>query len=158
MHISQNKRNSMVSIERTIDTSKHPQKSIQIRDTSYESITNKRRRWQRRQRRRRRRRTQYLAKSISMVYPLKPTRTDMSGLTKWSVDRCASFWKTEQFSFILNSFFIYIYIYIYIYICLCFFNYPVFSKKYIDGLPLETDTRRHFRTSKMISELVRIFL
>ena len=36
-------------------------------------------------------------------------------------------------------------------------NYPIFCKKYIDGLPLEIDTHRHFRTSKMISGLVRIF-
>ena len=26
-------------------------------------------------------------------------------------------------------------------------GYPIFSKKYIDGLPLEIDTHRHFRTS-----------
>ena len=37
------------------------------------------------------------------------------------------------------------------------FNYPIFNNKYIDGLPLEIYTHRHFRTSKMISELVRIF-
>ena len=37
-------------------------------------------------------------------------------------------------------------------------EYPIFSKKYIDGLPVETDTHRHFRTSKKISEPVHIFL
>ena len=37
-------------------------------------------------------------------------------------------------------------------------NYPIFSKKYIDDLPLEIDTHRHYWTSKMISEPVRIFL
>ena len=37
-------------------------------------------------------------------------------------------------------------------------GYPIFSKKYIDGLPLEIDTHRHFWTSKKISEPVRIFL
>ena len=31
-------------------------------------------------------------------------------------------------------------------------------KKYFDGLPLEIDTHRHFRTSKLISELMRIFV
>ena len=36
--------------------------------------------------------------------------------------------------------------------------FPIFSKKYIDGLPLEIDTHRHSQTSKMISETVRIFL
>ena len=34
---------------------------------------------------------------------------------------------------------------IYIYIV----NYPILSKKYFDGSPLETDTHRHFRTSKL---------
>ena len=37
-------------------------------------------------------------------------------------------------------------------------NYPIISKKYIDGLSLETDTHRHFRTSKQISEPARVFL
>ena len=32
------------------------------------------------------------------------------------------------------------------------------QQRYIDCLPLEIDTHRHFRTSKMISEQVRIFL
>ena len=42
----------------------------------------RRRRRQRRQPRQRRRRIQYLAKRISMVYPSKSTRTDISGLAK----------------------------------------------------------------------------
>ena len=37
-------------------------------------------------------------------------------------------------------------------------NNPIFSNKYLDGLPLEIDTHRHLATSKMISEPVRIFL
>ena len=41
------------------------------------------RRPRRRQRRQRRRRIQYLAKSISMVYPSKSTRTHISGLATW---------------------------------------------------------------------------
>ena len=36
-------------------------------------------------------------------------------------------------------------------------NYPIFSQKCIDGLPLEINTHRHFQTSKMISGPVRIF-
>ena len=43
---------------------------------------------------------------------------------------------------------------IYIYIWLIIQN----LEKHIDGLPLEIDTHRHFRTCKQISELVRIFL
>ena len=37
-------------------------------------------------------------------------------------------------------------------------NYPIFGKNCIDGFPLEIDPHRHFRTSKMISEAVRIVL
>ena len=37
-------------------------------------------------------------------------------------------------------------------------GYPIFGKKYIDGLPLEIDTHRHFQTSQMISEPVRMFV
>ena len=37
-------------------------------------------------------------------------------------------------------------------------NYPIISNKYVDALPLEIETYRHFWTSKMISEPVRIFL
>ena len=37
-------------------------------------------------------------------------------------------------------------------------NYPTFSNKYIDGLPLEIDTHRHFWISKQISEPVCILL
>ena len=33
----------------------------------------------------------------------------------------------------------------------------IFTKRCIDGLPLETDTHRHDRTSKQNSELVRVF-
>ena len=49
------------------------------------------------------------------------------------------------------------YICIYIYIYLYMVTYPIFSKKYIDGSPLEIDTHRHFRTSNQISEPVRTF-
>ena len=35
-------------------------------------------------------------------------------------------------------------------------KYQFFSKKYIDGLHPKTDTHRHFRPSKQISEPVRI--
>ena len=38
------------------------------------------------------------------------------------------------------------------------FDYTIFSKKYMDGLPLKIDMHRHLRTSKMISKPVRIFL
>ena len=49
---------------------------------------------------RRRRRIQYLAKSISMVYPTKQTRTDISRLAHKSVNQCVSFY-TNLVLFIL---------------------------------------------------------
>ena len=71
--------------------------------------------------------TQYFAKSISMVYPSKSTRMNISTRAKLSVNACASFCK---------SFF--------------FFVIRLFT--------LEIDSYEHFRTCKMISESVRIFL
>ena len=35
-------------------------------------------------------------------------------------------------------------------------TYPIFTRKYIDGLPLEIDSHRHFWTSNKISEPHRI--
>ena len=62
----------------------------------------------------------YLAKSISMVYPSKSTRTDISGLAYKSVKRCASFYK-KYYSHLYLYIYIYIYIYyyfLYIYTCI----------------------------------------
>ena len=94
-----------------------------------------RRRRRRRQRRRQRRDTtghdgtdgegiNYFAKSISVVYLSKQTRTDISGLTKKAVNRCASFY-TNYFVFVYTIFVmnIYIYIYIVIYIYIYMFKY-----------------------------------
>ena len=58
-----------------------------------------------------------IRKNISMVCPLKPTRSDISRLAKWSANRCASFW-TKSFSFILISLCIFIYRYLVIVIIL----------------------------------------
>ena len=47
--------------------------------------------------------------------------------------------------------------YIYIYILNVYMaNYPRFRHKYIDGLPLEIDTHRHFHISPQNSELVHL--
>ena len=67
----------------------------------------------------------YLSKSISMVYPSKQTRTDISRLANKSVNRCASF-----YYICVTKFVIYIYIYTLLYIGFKYKILQKFSKQY----------------------------